>query len=236
MPHTPHGGAVGAPGRGRSRSQSLGAVLGALRTEFPEVTLSRIRYLEAEGLVRPERSRSGRRMFRETDVERLRRVLGMQRDHCLPLRAIRERLDAGPGDGRPPVRQAAPPAPPRERTVRAGRNALLEATGAGEGDCAEWEAYGLVGADSRGAYGTDQVEVARMIAELGRHGLEPRHLRGVKAAADRSACRVREIVAPLRSQRDPRAREQADATAAELVHLTARLHDAFLRSALDAER
>lgn len=237
MPHTPprgaHGGASTPEPAPREearweapRPSSIGAVLGVLRKEFPEVTVSRIRFLEAEGLVNPQRTPSGHRRFREADVERLRRVLGMQRDHCLPLRTVRERLDA---EEPPPAAAPAGAAAP----VRAGRERFLAAAGADETTCAEWEAYGLVHGDVSGGYDVGQVAVARILTELGRHGLRPRHLRSVKAAADRVACLVEQIVAPLRANRDPRTREHAEATAHELAHLTARLHDAFLRAALE---
>ncbi len=227
MPHTPPGGAEeGASARESREPTSIGAVLGVLRKEFPEVTVSRIRFLEAEGLIRPARSPSGCRRFGDTDVQRLRRVLGMQRDDCMPLHAIRAQLD----DGEPPPGASRSPAGP---PVRARRGRLLEATGADDAECAEWEEYGLVRADESGDYDVGQVALARVLAELGHHGLEPRHLRAVKAAADRTACLIEQVVAPLRANRDPRTRERGEATARELAHLSARLHDAFLRAALE---
>ncbi|MDT0382603.1 MerR family transcriptional regulator [Streptomyces sp. DSM 42041] len=244
MPHTPTGGALGgtaarepslrgAAAAPEERPQSIGTVLAALRKDFPEVTVSRIRFLEAEGLVRPERGAGGQRRFRDADVRRLRHVLGLQRDHCLPLHAIRERLGE-PGDGEDAAAHPAPAAGyPIDRRVRTGRARLLAATGADEAQCTRWEEYGLLRPDATGHYDVAQVALARTLAELGAHGLEPRHLRAVKAAADRSAALVQQVVAPLRANRDPRVREDAEATARDLAHLTARLHDAFLRAALE---
>lgn len=253
MPHTPSGGTrcgtadPGTAARDGGRPQSIGAVLGALRKEFPEVTVSRIRFLEAEGLIRPERSPSGHRRFCDADVRRLRRILGLQRDHCLPLRAIREYLDtagdpAGRGGEAPePAAGEAPGAAAGRsgrragqavRPVRVGRDRLLAAAGATEAECAQWDAYGLLRPDGSGWYDVAQIAVARTLVELGRQGFEPRHLRAVKGAADRTASLVGQVVAPLRARRDPRARERAEVTARELARLAAQLHDGFLRSAL----
>ena len=113
MEHTPSGGADPGTAAGEAGPLSIGAVLNVLREEFPEVTISKIRFLESEGLVEPRRSPSGYRKFRAGDVERLGQILRMQRDHYLPLKVIREQLDAVRGAGPPPVparqpRSAAP--------------------------------------------------------------------------------------------------------------------------------
>ncbi|EST22897.1 hypothetical protein N566_26240 [Streptomycetaceae bacterium MP113-05] len=213
-------------------------MLGALREDFPGVTVSRIRFLEAEGLVRPERSASGHRRFREADVRRLRLVLALQRDHCLPLRAVRDFLDSHGAE--PDARAHAPAAsaptdhavPPSAGRLRTSRDRFRAATGAGADQCAQWEDYGLFRPDTENCYEVRQVAAARNVAELARHGLEPRHLRAVKAAAERSADLVAQVVAPLRANRDPRVRARAEVTARELAHLVTGLHDAFLRAAL----
>lgn len=238
MLHTPSGGAGSGTAAGEDGPMSIGAVLQALREEFPEVTVSKIRFLEAEGLVEPERSPSGYRKFHAEDIERLSYVLRMQRDHYLPLKVIREHLDAL-GRGEPPP---AIPAPTREvpepevippaPAVRIGREELLAVGGIGEEELTEWESYGLLTASSDGAYELTEVTVARLVAELGRFGLEPRHLRAMKAAAERQADLVEQIVAPLRLHRDPRTRARAESTAQELAGLSVRLHAALVRSAL----
>ncbi|WP_326692204.1 MULTISPECIES: MerR family transcriptional regulator [unclassified Streptomyces] len=238
MLHTPSGGASPGTAAGQSGPMSIGAVLQALREEFPEVTVSKIRFLEAEGLVEPDRSPSGYRKFRAEDIERLSYVLRMQRDHYLPLKVIREHLDAlGRGEPLPavpaPTREiqepeVTPPAP----AVRIGRKELLAVAEVDEEELAEWESYGLVGAASDGAYELTEVTVARLVAELGRFGLEPRHLRAMKAAAGRQADLVEQLVAPLRRHPDPRTRARAESTAQELAGLSVRLHAALVQSAL----
>lgn len=242
MLRTPTGGAGhGLAGTG-DRLMSIGAVLARLRDEFPEVTISKIRFLEAEGLVEPSRSPSGYRKFTAQDVERLALVLRMQRDHYLPLKVIREQLDAlergeqiqlpvqgaqrelfeggdgGLGDGR--------------TARRLGRAELLAATEVSEEELAEWESYGLLTSDASGGFDAESVTVARLVAELGRFGLEPRHLRVMKASADRDAGLVEQIVTPLRRHRNPQTRAHAEATARELAALSVRLHAALVQSAL----
>ncbi|MCQ0021866.1 MerR family transcriptional regulator [Streptomyces somaliensis DSM 40738] len=244
MRRTPTGGAGHGTADSGDRLVSIGTVLNQLREEFPEVTISKIRFLEAEGLVEPRRTASGYRKFSPGDVERLALILRMQRDHYLPLKVIREHLDAlargervpppsGGPRGRPP--EGAGPWEPDEEpgaAARVGRAELLAAAGASEEDLAAWESYGLVVPAADGGYEAGAVTVAKLVAELGRHGLEPRHLRAVKAAAEREAGLVEQVVAPLRRHRNPQTRAHAEATARELAALSVRLHAALVRSAL----
>lgn len=252
MLHTPSGGAGHGAAATDGRLMSIGTVLNALRDEFPEVTISKIRFLEAEGLVEPQRTPSGYRKFSTRDLERLGHVLRMQRDHYLPLKVIREHLDALergepvrlPVLGRPADCDDTeePPGefPPSEfygepeepAVVRLGREELLAAAGADERQLAEWESYGLVSALPDGAYDAEAVTVATLLAELASFGIEPRHLRAVKSAADREAGLVDQVVAPLRRHRNPQTRAHAEARARELAGLTVRLHTALLASAL----
>lgn len=244
MRRTPTGGAGHGTADSGGRLVSIGTVLNQLREEFPEVTISKIRFLEAEGLVEPQRTASGYRKFSPGDVERLALILRMQRDHYLPLRVIREHLDALARGERvaPPVRgprgeppDGGSPWEPDEElgaAARVGRAELLAAAGASEEELAEWESYGLVAPAADGGYGADAVTVAKLVAELGRHGLEPRHLRAVKAAAEREAGLVEQVVAPLRRHRNPQTRAHAEATVRELAALSVRLHAALVRSAL----
>ncbi|EDY51539.1 conserved hypothetical protein [Streptomyces clavuligerus] len=229
---------------------SIGTVLGQLRDEFPEVTISKIRFLEAEGLVEPRRTPSGYRKFSQEDVERLAQVLRMQRDHYLPLKVIREHLDAAdrgeqvqlpaqsPGrDGAATGAGAGEPGPweavgERRTAARVGRAELLAAAEVGEEELAEWESYGLLVPDAAGAFDAEAVTVARLVADLGRFGLEPRHLRAMRAAAEREAGLVEQVVAPLRRHRNPQTRAHAEATARELATLSVRLHAALVQTAL----
>lgn len=246
MPRTSGGAGSNGAATADEALLSIGAVLGRLQDEFPEITISKIRFLEAEGLVEPQRTPSGYRKFAPKDVERLAYVLRVQRDHYLPLRVIREHLDAldrgeqvalpGPAESRESLDAPAAAAaaldqePPAE--LRIGREELLAATGADGAELAEWESYGLVEAGRDGGYDADAVQIARLIADLGRFGLEPRHLRAVKAAADREAGLVEQVVAPLRRHRNPQTRTHAEATARELAELSVRLHAALVQSAL----
>ncbi|RAG80750.1 MerR family transcriptional regulator [Streptacidiphilus pinicola] len=232
---------------GRPQLLSIGAVLTELQAEFPEVTISKIRFLEAERLVEPQRTPSGYRKFSDADVERLAYVLRMQRDHYLPLRVIREHLAAldrgenppalpGPaGAAEEPLDVTAAITPgPSLSGPRLGRAELLAAAGISEQQLSDWESYGLVGADADGGFDGEMLQVARLVAELGRFGLEPRHLRAVKAAADREIGLVEQIVAPLRRHRNPQTRAHAAAMARELANLSVRLHAALVQAGLRA--
>ncbi|MFG2313072.1 MerR family transcriptional regulator [Streptomyces sp. NPDC048566] len=245
MLQTPSGGA-GSGTAADSGLMSIGAVLSVLRDEFPEVTISKIRFLESEGLVEPRRTPSGYRKFSAGDVERLGHVLRMQRDHYLPLKVIREHLDALergervrlPAVGRP--RGSGEEAPsaelygePQEPTAaRVGRAELLAAAEIGEQQLAEWESYGLIGPLPDGVYDAEAVTVAALVVELGRFGIEPRHLRAMKAAAERDAGLVDQVVAPLRRHRNPQTRAHAEARTKELAGLTVKLHAALVQTAL----
>ncbi|MFB6927791.1 MerR family transcriptional regulator [Streptomyces noursei] len=244
MRHTPTGGAGSSATASSDRKPlSIGSVLNVLRDEFPEVTISKIRFLEAEGLVEPQRTPSGYRKFTAADVERLASVLRMQRDHYLPLKVIREHLDALergeqvqlPAPATPPrdlVEGVSDPDEERPTAARIGRSELLAATEVDETTLAGWESYGLIVAHEDGGYDIEAVAVAKLVADLGRFGLEPRHLRAVKAAAEREAGLVEQVVAPLRRHRNPQTRAHAEATARELATLSVRLHAALLQSAL----
>ncbi|MFF3631951.1 MerR family transcriptional regulator [Streptomyces sp. NPDC002164] len=241
MLRTPTGGAGHGTAPAEDRPMSIGTVLLRLRDEFPEVTISKIRFLEAEGLVEPQRTPSGYRKFRAADVERLAQVLRMQRDHYLPLKVIREHLDAlargeqpvlPTGSLKDPVDAGADAQPFRATAPRIGRAELLAAAEVTESDLAEWESYGLVTPTAEGGYDAEMVTVAKLVADLGRFGLEPRHLRAMRAAADREAGLIEQVVAPLRRHRNPQTRAHAEATARELAELSVRLHSALVQTAL----
>ncbi|MFC3578268.1 MerR family transcriptional regulator [Streptomyces yaanensis] len=246
MLHTPSGGADSGTAAADGRLMSIGTVLNMLRDEFPEVTISKIRFLESEGLIEPQRTPSGYRKFSARDVERLGHVLRMQRDHYLPLKVIREHLDALergeevrlPPLGRPRDARGGellgdllsePEAP---TAARIGRAELLAAAEIGAEQLKEWESYGLVAPLADGTYDAEAVTVATLVAELGRHGIEPRHLRVMKAAADREAGLVDQVVAPLRRHRNPQTRAHAEARMKELAGLAVKLHAALVQSAL----
>ncbi|MFF5982393.1 MerR family transcriptional regulator [Streptomyces olindensis] len=240
MLRTPSGGAGHGAAAADSGLMSIGTVLNVLRDEFPEVTISKIRFLESEGLIEPQRTPSGYRKFSAHDVERLGHVLRMQRDHYLPLKVIREHLEAMergetvplPALGRQREGEVALEPAEGPTAARIGRAELLAAVGVEEEELREWESYGLVTPLEDGAYDAEAVTVASLVVELGRFGIEPRHLRVMKAAADREAGLVDQVVAPLRRHRNPQTRAHAEARAKELAGLTVKLHAALVQTAL----
>jgi DNA-binding transcriptional MerR regulator len=202
----------------------IGEVLAQLRPEFPDISTSKIRFLEAEGLIEPARSRSGYRRFSAADIERLRYILTMQRDSYLPLRVIRERLADGaeaPGGELATGRAAA------DMT----RRQLLDAAEISDAELTELEDYGLIRRVGR-QYGADALAVARAVAALRQYGVQARHLRAVKASADREANLVEQVVAPQLRQRGAGARDAAARTAWQIADLTLRLHATLMESAL----
>src|SRR5690349_5230649 len=205
----------------------IGEVLAQLQPEFPDISTSKIRFLEAEGLIEPARSRSGYRRFSAGDIERLRFILTMQRDSYLPLRVIKERLADGAGgsegaDGQPQAGRAS---------ADLTRRQLLDAAEISESELTELEDYGLIRRVGR-LYSADALTVARALAALRQYGVQARHLRAVKASADREANLVEQVVAPQLRQRGPGARDAAARTAWQVADLTLRLHATLVESAL----
>jgi len=228
----------------------IGEVLAKLRGEFPDISVSKIRFLESAGLIAPARAPSGYRKFGVDDVERLRYILTVQRDQYLPLRVIKERLPdpAGPVPAPPvpatPVPEAPstgirPPGPvlagaqTAQDAPRPGltRRELLDAAGITDDQLAELEDFGLVRRDGR-RYGPDALEVTRTVVALAAYGVQARHLRGVRAAAERETTLIEQVVAPTLRQRSPSARVTAGAVAREIADLSVRLHRALIEAAL----
>ncbi|MET9138740.1 transcriptional regulator FtsR [Streptomyces parvulus] len=240
MLHTPSGGAGHGAAATDSGLMSIGTVLNVLRDEFPDISISKIRFLESEGLVEPRRTPAGYRKFSARDVERLGQVLRMQRDHYLPLKVIREHLDAVErGEAVPPPTvgpqrdgETAEAAAPGPTVGRIGRDELLAAAGVEDRELKEWESYGLLSPLPDGAYDAEAVTVASLVVQLGRFGIEPRHLRVMKAAADRDAGLVDQVVAPLKRHRNPQTRAHAEARTKELAGLAVQLHAALVQTAL----
>jgi DNA-binding transcriptional MerR regulator len=203
----------------------IGEVLAQLRPEFPDISTSKIRFLEAEGLIEPARSHSGYRRFSAADIERLRDILTMQRDSYLPLRVIRERLAPGV-----PADRAADGGSERA-PADMSRRQLLEAAGIGDAELTELEDYGLIRRVGR-QYGPDALAVARTVAALRQYGVQARHLRAVRAAADREANLIEQVVAPQLRQRGTGARDAAARTAWQIADLILRLHATLVESAL----
>ncbi|HET6910574.1 MAG TPA: MerR family transcriptional regulator [Mycobacteriales bacterium] len=228
---------------------SIGEVLSQLRAEFPDVTISKIRFLEAEGLIEPERTASGYRKFSRDDVARLRYVLSAQRDNYLPLRVIKQHLEAIDRGLEPPSTAGAGPQVPRALVaaeglpgpesfarepseLRLSRDELLDAAGLDAGQFAQIEQFGLVGPRPGGYYDGDALVIAKTVAEMSRFGLEPRHLRAFRASADREVGLVEQVVSPLVRQRNPEARGRAEEVARELAALSVKLHATLVRAGL----
>lgn len=215
--------ANGAPGRGSASrgSVSIGQVLDALSPEFPDVSPSKIRFLEAEGLIQPLRSSSGYRRFSVADIERLRFILTAQRDEYLPLRVIKERLDALDGARLDGTGVAVP-------AVSMTRSELLAAADAAEDLLAELEDYGLI--RRARSYGVQALSVLRSAVRLGEHGIQPRHLRVVKAAVERESALIEQAVAPLTRQKG--SREPALRAAQDIAGHIASLHATLIEDGL----
>jgi len=211
----------------------ISEVLVQLRPEFPDISTSKIRFLEAKGLIEPARSRSGYRRFSGQDIERLRYILTVQRDSYLPLQVIRERLAGAAHGGGARGPSGTPDADGGSRRAPAdmSRRQLLEAAGIEDEELTELEDYGLIRRVGR-QYGPQALAVARVVAALRQYGVQARHLRAVKAAADREANLVEQVVAPRLRQRDPGARDAAARTAWQIADLTLRLHATLVESAL----
>jgi DNA-binding transcriptional MerR regulator len=211
----------------------IGEVLAQLRAEFPDVSVSKIRFLETEGLIQPARSPSGYRKFATADVERLRYILIAQRDRYLPLRVIKDQLDAG-GQDRSPRRLSRPQVLadwPADQAGPLTRRELLEATGLDEARLAELEDFGLVRRNGR-QYGPDALAATRAIVALDRYGVQARHLRVLRASAERETALIEQVVAPTLRQRSPGARDRAGRTAREIAAIALQLHAALIEAAL----
>jgi DNA-binding transcriptional MerR regulator len=224
--------------RPSGKAMTIGAVCKALRQEFPDISISKIRYLEDQKLLEPRRTPGGYRLYAQTDVARLRTILRMQRDEFLPLRVIRQELASGRVDGDPAVPAPASDgagAGPRRRpgvSVTAGGGALysledvVEDTRAEPRLIAELEEYGVIKGEHRAGtkyYDETEREIIRAVTELARYGVGGRNLRAFRTSADREAALLQQILAPaLRSRNVERRKEAVEALenlAAVTTHL-----------------
>ena len=235
---------------GASRARmNIGEVLDRLRPDFPGITIPKIRFLEDKGLIKPERTPAGYRKFSHEDVERLRYVLRMQRDHYLPLKVIGEHLDAIDRGLEPPPIEAVVPTVPkvalaadglpsaesfnRRDDLRLSRRELVKIAEISEDLLDQLEQYGLISArPGTGHFDTDALVIARTARELADFGFEPRHLRAFKTAADREVGLVEQVVAPLERGRDAGARGRAADAVSEIAALSVRLHATLVKTGL----
>ena len=230
--------AVPRPGAGGDAAETaprftIGEVLAALRGDFPDVTISKLRYLESEQLVHPQRTPSGYRKFSTADIARLRYVLSAQRDQYLPLRVIKEHLDAlDRGEDAPGAAAAEAGLGDRVGTAPLPAAEFARLAGLTEQQLADCVEFGLVSADSSGRHRPAELPVARAAAGLARHGIEPRHLRVYRTAAEREAALLEQLVAPVLRARSDEARTRAGEQLQELAALSAQLHGALLEARL----
>lgn len=259
---------------------SIGEVLALLLEDFPDVTISKIRFLESQGLIQPERTASGYRKFYDDDVELLRCVLREQKDNFLPLKVIKDRLDTGeidptgeqqrprnlhgdtdetteiPIDGslgasRHPASSGAPgrPAPPRPSptdapaadetgSIALAPGVVLDAaevcsmSGLTPQQLGQVESYGVVVPAANGSYDEDALEIARIAKRFLDLGVDARHLRGWRVAADREAGLFEQVIQPLIRQRNPQSSDHAVAQLNELAMFGGQLRAAMMRTLL----
>lgn len=219
----------------------IGAALVELQGEFPDLTISKLRFLEAEGLVTPQRRPSGYRLYDPDDLDRIRYILRAQRDRFWPLKVIADALDAldrglvepDEPDARPVVPDIVPPGLPGgdalSRPVEGLEltpSELCQATGLDEAALALAVDYGLLG-EAGGGFDAHDVAVGRAVAELMAYGLEPRHLRAFRSAADREVALAQQLTSGVRGPRSARQDVRADLARAGLS-----LHAALVREGL----
>lgn len=203
---------------------TIGQVLGVLVPEFPDLTPSKLRFLEEQGLIAPSRTPSGYRKFSDSDVSRLRFILSLQRDKYLPLKVIRKRLaelDAGvPVSAEPAVSRSA---------RRLSRIELMSETGITQQLLTEAIGVSLLAAEP---YDQHALEVARAIMHLQRFGISPRHLRGLKAATDREVDIIQGVVAPVLRKNEAGSRSRAAHYAAEIENQFGVIRAELVRAAI----
>ncbi len=222
------------------KSMTIGAVCKALAQEFPDISISKIRYLEDQKLLNPRRTPGGYRLYSPSDVVRLRTILRLQRDEFLPLRVIRQELASGRGDPEATVTSGASTAGAGKRKRRASVSVqdggamyalddVLEDTRANAELVKELEDYGVIKGESRAGthyYDETEREIIRAVTELARYGVGGRNLRVFRSSADREAALLQQILAPALRSRNPERRKEAlealenlAAVASHLKHL-----------------
>lgn len=235
----------------QSARKSIGQALADLSAEFPEEDIkeSKLRFLESEGLVEPERTPSGYRKYSVDDMERLRYIIRAQREHYLPLKVIKEHLDAIDRGLEPPSLPGGPTVPTGKldsavdllrgdrSDVRISRRELVKTANISEELLVQLEGFGLVRTRTGSKhYDADAVVVATAAGELAAFGIEPRHLRAFKTAADREIGLVEQIVSPIRRSREDGAEGRAAQAIDEIAALSLRLHATLVRTGLRSLR
>jgi DNA-binding transcriptional MerR regulator len=223
------------PSDGMEGAITIGAVCDLLKTDFPSISISKIRYLEDQRLITPKRTTGGYRLYSPLEVERLRTILRLQRDEFLPLRVIRQELESSTTGAFSVANQAkqlkraqlAEPAPTRRYTLQE----ILATTGATSALLKALEEYGLVGEHGGGFDETDR-EVVQTAIELGRYGVEPRHLRLFRVAAEREAGLLQQLLSVGLRSRNPERRREALDSLESLAALASHMRHLMLISEL----
>lgn len=226
---------------------SIGDVLSRLRDEFPDISISKIRFLESSGLVTPARTSSGYRKFSLVDLEHLRYILRVQRDHFLPLRVIREHIDAMNRGLEPPSLSDVAPTVPRtllstdtiethstKQNVFLTKEELIKQCGITEETFNEFVQFGLLRSNND-LFDSGAIRIASVCSELAGFGLEARHLRAVVSAAAREVDLFAPIVKAARSAKDGGSLAAAQETSLQLSGLITNLHESLVRSIADSE-
>jgi DNA-binding transcriptional MerR regulator len=229
-----------------AKAMTIGAVCKALSQEFPDISISKIRYLEDQKLLEPRRTPGGYRLYAQSDVARLRTILRMQRDEFLPLRVIRQELASGRLDGGDttvptpsPDAGANDPMRPRRRpsvSVTGGGalyslDDVVDDTRAEPGLIAELEEYGVIKGEHRAGvkyYDETEREIIRAVTELARYGVGGRNLRAFRTSADREAALLQQILAPALRSRNPQRRKEALEALENLAAVTSHLKHLLL--------
>lgn len=245
-----------------ARAISIGEVLDALKGDYPDISVSKIRFLETEGLIKPERTASGYRKFAQRDIDRLRTILKMQRDSFLPLKVIREKLaalDAGaaiapapeaPSAATPapseadagarpaPVATTMPPLSEPPPNVRLAENDFTDATGLSLDQVRQLREFGVICEHTNGSGGAyfdgDDVAVGALALRFLSLGIEARHLKQLRRWAEQEAAMFEQLVTPAFRTRRPGDRENAVGTLSELATLSHALRHTYVRQSLRA--
>ena len=236
--------ATPAAARGGHRAvMNIGEVLAELKGHFPQVSASKIRFLEEKGLITPRRTAAGYRKYTDADVDRLRFILALQRDQYLPLKVIKDYLDAVDRGEHPESLPGGLTLTPRSvsdqlaqelagHTRPLTRAELQGISGAGSGLLDSLEQYGMISADENGRYSEHCLKAVRSAVVLADHGLEPRHLRPFRAAADREMGLIEQATAPLATRKDSAAAVRRAEAARELSEACLGLHSALVSAAV----
>ncbi|QGU04553.1 zinc-responsive transcriptional regulator [Corynebacterium comes] len=224
------------------RTLSIGKVLEALRGEFPDVTVSKIRFLESEGLITPQRTASGYRRFTGDDVQRLRYILLTQRDNYLPLKVIREQLDGMDSGTVTAVLTAAETEPivsadnfRAPAATRLTDTDVAEQAGASMENVVALLEVGLIKPDAAGFFTADDVRVVTTAQALKGFGFDERHLRSLRNTANRQADLIGQVAGPVARSKGDSARQRAEEMGQQMTALVVSLHASLVKNALREE-